>query len=136
MQSDVINVRVERVEELHARGDRHKRHSAALRGTPRLPAALSPTQRDARAFRGTLTCASKVTGSFRAIPRISAFAESTSRCTVSDTTEREVCAGTAPLLTRYAPVPSRRASPPGVHHSSGTPQAGSEMLVYALAFVT
>ena len=61
MQSDVINVRVERVEELHARGDRHKRHSAALRGTPRLPAALSPTQRDAWAFRGTLTCASKVT---------------------------------------------------------------------------
>ena len=112
---------------LRVQGDRNQTQSYAINVR---------TQRDAWAFRGTLTCASKVTGSFRAIPRISAFAESTSRCTVSDTTEREVCAGTAPLLTRYAPVPSRRASPPGVHHSLGTPQAGSEMLVYALAFVT
>ena len=122
-QSYALNVRVGRVEELRARGDQHRRQSAALSGTQ-------------RHFTAALTCASRTTGSLRLMPRISAFAESTSRCTVSETTEREVCAGTAPLLTRYAPVPSRRVTPPGVHHSSSTPHGGSEMLVYALAFVT
>lgn len=93
-QSYALNVRVGRVEELRARGDQHQRQSAALSGTQ-------------RHFTAALTCASKMTGSLRLMPRISAFAESTSRCTVSETTER-----------RCAPAPHRC--------SQGTPRCPRE----------